>query len=55
MIQTDLLGTLYGSYFAMHQFRRQGAGTLINVSSVIGKVPLRISRLMPLRSTVSWV
>ena len=39
VIDTDLLGTLYGSYFAMQQFRRQGAGTLINVASVIGKVP----------------
>lgn len=39
VIDTDLLGTLYGSYFAMQQFRRQGTGTLINVSSVIGKVP----------------
>jgi NAD(P)-dependent dehydrogenase (short-subunit alcohol dehydrogenase family) len=39
VIETDLLGTLYGSYFAMQQFRRQGNGTLINVASVIGKVP----------------
>jgi NAD(P)-dependent dehydrogenase (short-subunit alcohol dehydrogenase family) len=39
VIDTDLLGTLYGSYFAMQQFRKQGAGTLINVASVIGKVP----------------
>lgn len=39
VIQTDLLGTLYGSYFAMRQFRQQGEGTLINVASVIGKVP----------------
>ena len=39
VIETDLIGTLYGSYFAMRQFRRQGAGTLINVASVIGKVP----------------
>jgi short-subunit dehydrogenase len=39
VIETDLLGTLYGSYFAMRQFRRQGMGTLINVASVIGKVP----------------
>jgi short-subunit dehydrogenase len=39
VIQTDLLGTLYGSYFAMRQFRRQGNGTLINMASVIGKVP----------------
>lgn len=39
VIQTDLLGTLYGSYFAMTQFRGQAQGTLINVASVIGKVP----------------
>jgi short-subunit dehydrogenase len=39
VIETDLIGTLYGSYFAMRQFRKQGAGTLINVASIIGKVP----------------
>jgi short-subunit dehydrogenase len=39
VVNTDLLGTIYGSYFAMRQFRAQGHGTLINVSSVIGKVP----------------
>lgn len=39
VVEVDLLGTLYGSYFAMQQFRAQGAGTLINVASVIGKVP----------------
>jgi short-subunit dehydrogenase len=39
VIQTDLLGTLYGSYHAMRQFRAQGDGTLINIASVIGKVP----------------
>jgi short-subunit dehydrogenase len=39
VIGTDLLGTLYGSYFAMRQFRQQGSGTLINIASVIGKVP----------------
>jgi len=39
VIRTDLLGTLYGSYFAMRQFRNQGHGTLINIASVIGKVP----------------
>jgi short-subunit dehydrogenase len=40
VIQTDLLGVMHGSYFALQQFRRQGAaGTLINVSSVLGKVP----------------
>ena len=39
VIETHLLGTLYGSYFAMRQFRRQGDGILINIASVIGKVP----------------
>ncbi len=39
VIKTDLLGTVYGSYFALRQFRQQGSGTLINISSVIGKVP----------------
>ncbi len=39
VIETDLLGTLYGSYFALKQFQSQGAGTLINIASVIGKVP----------------
>jgi len=39
VIQTTLLGTLYGSYYAMRQFREQGEGTLINIASVIGKVP----------------
>jgi short-subunit dehydrogenase len=39
VIETDLLGTLYGSYFALRQFRQQGEGTLVNVASVIGKVP----------------
>ncbi len=39
VIETDLLGTLYGSYFAVKQFNTQGTGTLINIASVIGKVP----------------
>lgn len=39
VIETDLIGTIYGSYFAMRQFRKQGEGTLINIASVIGKVP----------------
>lgn len=39
VIETDLLGTLYGSYCAMRQFRVQNSGILINVSSVIGKIP----------------
>jgi short-subunit dehydrogenase len=36
-IKTDLLGTLYGSYFAYRQFLRQGGGTLINIASELGK------------------
>jgi short-subunit dehydrogenase len=39
VVRTDLLGTIFGSYFALRQFRRQGAGVLINVASVVGKVP----------------
>jgi short-subunit dehydrogenase len=39
VIETDLLGTLFGSYYAMRQFRHQGSGTLINVSSALGKIP----------------
>lgn len=39
VIETDLLGTLYGSYFAMRQFRLQKFGNIINISSVLGKIP----------------
>ena len=39
VIDTSLMGTLYGSWHAMRQFRSQGHGTLINIASVIGKVP----------------
>ena len=39
VVETDLLGTLYGSYFALQQFRKQEQGILINVASVVGKVP----------------
>ncbi len=39
VIETDLLGALYGSYYAMRQFKQQGYGTLINVASIIGKTP----------------
>ncbi|MET0619894.1 MAG: SDR family NAD(P)-dependent oxidoreductase [Thermoanaerobaculia bacterium] len=37
VIETTLLGTLYGCYLALRQFRRQRQGTLINVASVIGE------------------
>jgi len=39
VIRTDLLGTVYGSHLAMRHFRERGQGTLINVASVIGKIP----------------
>ena len=39
VIKTDLLGTLYGSHFALNQFKKQGSGILINVASVLGKIP----------------
>lgn len=39
VIETDLLGTVYGSYAALRHFRERGSGILINISSVIGKVP----------------
>lgn len=38
LIRTNLLGTLYGSYFAMQEFRKRGRGVLINMSSFTGKV-----------------
>jgi short-subunit dehydrogenase len=39
VIRTDLLGTIYGSHVSLKHFRERGAGTLINVASVIGKIP----------------
>lgn len=37
VIETDLLGTLYGSYCAYRQFLRQGDGVLINMASELGR------------------
>lgn len=39
VIDTNLFGTLYGSYFALKRFRRQEAGILINIASALGKIP----------------
>ena len=36
VIATNVVGYLYGSQAAIRQFRRQGSGILINVSSVLG-------------------
>jgi short-subunit dehydrogenase len=37
VIQTDLLGTVYGSYFAYRHFVAHGHGILINVASELGR------------------
>jgi short-subunit dehydrogenase len=37
IIGTNLLGVLYGSWYAYRQFLQQGSGTLINVSSELGQ------------------
>lgn len=37
VIRTDVLGTLYGSYLAMQQFRKQRQGVLINIGSYLSK------------------
>lgn len=36
VIATNLLGTLYGSWYAYRQFLKQGGGTLINIASELG-------------------
>jgi short-subunit dehydrogenase len=38
VIETNLIGVINGSYAAIRQFRAQGEGVLINISSVLGKV-----------------
>ncbi|MBL8827437.1 MAG: SDR family oxidoreductase [Planctomycetaceae bacterium] len=39
VVEINLLGTIYGSYVALRQFRKQNGGTLINVASALGKIP----------------
>ncbi|WP_121114577.1 SDR family oxidoreductase [Croceibacterium ferulae] len=38
VIDVNLKGVIYGSHAALRQFRTQGFGTLVNVSSVEGKI-----------------
>jgi short-subunit dehydrogenase len=38
LIDTNLKGVIYGSHFAMRQFRRQKSGTLINIASISGNI-----------------
>jgi short-subunit dehydrogenase len=40
VIDVNLKGVVYGSHTAMRQFRQQGYGTIVNISSVEGEVPL---------------
>ncbi|HZH42853.1 MAG TPA: SDR family NAD(P)-dependent oxidoreductase [Lysobacter sp.] len=39
IIDVNVGGVLIGSHVALRQFRRQGAGTLVNIGSVTSKVP----------------
>lgn len=38
VIETNLEGTINGSWYALKQFKKQREGVLINISSVLGKV-----------------
>ena len=40
IVDTNFKGVIYGSHAALRQFRRQGSGTLVNIASVEGRVPL---------------
>ena len=40
VVDVNLKGVIYGSHAALRQFRRQGFGTLVNIASVEGRVPL---------------
>jgi short-subunit dehydrogenase len=39
LLDVNVGGVVNGSYYALKQFRQQGAGTLINIASVAGRVP----------------
>jgi short-subunit dehydrogenase len=39
VVRTNLLGTIAGSYFALTHFRERKQCILINIASVIGKIP----------------
>jgi short-subunit dehydrogenase len=40
VVDVNLKGVLYGSHAALVHFRRQGHGTLVNIGSVEGELPL---------------
>ncbi len=39
IVDVNLKGVIYGSHEALRRFRRQGGGTLINLGSVVSRVP----------------
>ncbi|WP_404335046.1 SDR family NAD(P)-dependent oxidoreductase [Planococcus rifietoensis] len=39
-VEVNLLGTIYGSHFALRRFKQQQSGILINVSSFASKIPM---------------
>ncbi|GGN94300.1 SDR family NAD(P)-dependent oxidoreductase [Saccharibacillus kuerlensis] len=38
VVETNLFGMIYGSHYALRHFKERGAGTLINMASVTGKI-----------------
>ncbi|TPG46387.1 SDR family NAD(P)-dependent oxidoreductase [Roseomonas nepalensis] len=42
VVDVNLKGAIYGSHAALRRFRAQGAGVLVNVSSVEGRVPVAL-------------
>jgi short-subunit dehydrogenase len=40
VVDVNLKGVIFGSHVALAQFRRQGAGTLVNIGSVEGELPV---------------
>jgi short-subunit dehydrogenase len=43
MFDTNLFGALHGMQVAAHHMRQQGGGTIVNISSVAGHIPLPFS------------
>ncbi|MFH5824491.1 SDR family NAD(P)-dependent oxidoreductase [Georgenia sp. AZ-5] len=44
VIDVNVMGYVHGAQAALQQMRRQEAGVLINVSSIVGEVPSRRPR-----------
>ncbi|MEW4372265.1 SDR family NAD(P)-dependent oxidoreductase [Paenibacillus kandeliae] len=39
LVEINILGVMYGSHYALRQFKQQGHGVLINLGSIVSKVP----------------